>query len=439
MRKMFNPFGKDFGDVKQADLEILRSVAEGWYVEYKKETPNGKKIAASVSSFANSHGGIYFIGIESDRSNNRAASFGGVVDSPDVIRDSVRGNLQPFPYFETFAIDLGNGRKILMVAIPEGDNPPYIHSDGRIYRRQEAASDPIAENNRYTIDELYQKAQEFKEELEEFRQFDLTFCKGEGKVPYLEMFVNTAPFDHFFIEDFFSKDNLKKLMNQFNASFIVEEEISSGKISFSGNLEFDSVNTYHNSISLRYLEGQDLAYNGTTLIVDVFGNLKLLIPLVAKYYSLENLLESLPERYLNVLSRSQERSISSIGLLGARQIAGAIFGVMSNYVKYLDEKHYKEAFEVKLRLTNCWRKTLYIDSETFMAHVENFGIPICMKSEQYFPIYPMTFKIDELKANPITKYLGVFSHVANALGVPSEVALASVIDEIRSNPQASSS
>jgi len=436
---MFNPFGKDFRDVKQADLEKLRSVAEGWYVEYKKEKPDGKKIAKSVSSFANSHGGTYFIGIESDPKSNCAVNFGGVVDSPDVIRDSVRGNLQPFPYFETFAIDIGNGKRVLMVAIHEGKDPPYIHSDGRIYRRQEAASDPIAENNRYAIDELYGKAQEFKQELEEFRQFDLTFCKGEGEIPYLEMFVNTAPFNHFFIEDFFSKDNLEKVMNQFNASFIVEEEISSNKISFSGNLKFDSVNTYHNSISLRYLEGQNLAYNGTTLVVDVFGNLKLLIPLVAKYYSLENVLENLPERYLNVLGRSQEQSISSIGLLGARQIAGAIFGVMSNYVKYLDERHYKEGFEVKLRLTNCWRKTLYIDSETFMAHVENFGIPICMKSEQYFPIRPTTFKIDELKTNPITGYLIIFAHVANALGVPFEVASASVIDEIRSNPQAPSS
>ena len=71
MRKMFNPFGKEFREVKKADLEILRSVAEGWFVEYKKLTLSGKRIAASVSSFANSHGGIYFIGIQS----------GGAIDS----------------------------------------------------------------------------------------------------------------------------------------------------------------------------------------------------------------------------------------------------------------------------------------------------------------------------------------------------------------------
>jgi hypothetical protein len=50
-----------------------------------------------------------------------------------VIRDSVRGNLQPFPYFETFSINLSNEKKVLMAVISEGNNPPYIHSDGKIY------------------------------------------------------------------------------------------------------------------------------------------------------------------------------------------------------------------------------------------------------------------------------------------------------------------
>ena len=184
------------------------------------------------------------------------------------------------------------------------------------------------------------------------------------------------------------------------------------------------------------LTGQDLAYNGMTLIVDVFGNLKLLAPLAQ--YSLADL-PKLPERYLKVLNRSQEASTYSINLLGARQIAGAIFGTMSHYVKYLDDKHYKERLEMKMRLTHCWRKTLYIDSETFTQHVERFGIPICMKSDQYFPAYPIEFKIDELKSNPVTKCLFVFMDIANALGLPPDVAFASVVEEIKKSPQIPSS
>jgi hypothetical protein len=440
---MFNPFGKDFRHVTQADLEVLRSVAEGWYVEYKGERPNGKKIAKSVSSFANSHGGLYFIGIESDRSTKCATAFNGVADSPDVVRDSVRGNLQPFPYFDTLTIDVGDGRRVLMVVIPEGRNAPYVHSDGRIYRREEAASDLIAENNRYTIDELYRRAEGFREELEKFREFDLTFSRGEGEIPYVELFVNCDPFHHFVMEDFFTDDNLKLLMNQFNSDYSIKEETPGGGVSSSGNIKLDSMNTYHDSIALRNLEGQNLAYNGLTLIVDVFGNLKLLVPLSQKYYSLDDMTK-LPQHYLNmlfagqhdrILERLRETSISDIGFLDGRQIAGAIIGVMSNYVTYLDGKHYEERFEAKMRLRNCWRKSLNINSETFSAHVGKFGIPICMKSEQYFPVPPIAFTIEELKTKPVSSLLFIFAEIANALGVPAEVALASVIDEIRKNPQ----
>jgi predicted HTH transcriptional regulator len=439
MREIFNPFGpfgKSFREVKKEDLEVLKSVAEGWNVEYKKVKLNGKSIAKSISSFANSHGGIYFIGIESDSSNNCAKNIIGVDDSPDVIRDSVRGNLQPFPYFEAFSINLSNGKKVLMAVIPEGRNPPYIHSDGRIYRRQEAASDPIPANNRYTIDELYRKALKYEEELEKFRDFDLTFCRGEGDIPYLEIYVNTVPFNHFIITEFFQRENLEKILQQFNGDFTITENVSGNNyISFNGNMKFDSLNTYYNSVSIRYLEQQDLAYNGLTVEIDISGNLKLLIPLnQKKYYS-----EFFAERYTNVITRSQENSISSIRFLDARQIFGAILGLINNYVKYLDEKGYKDELELKLRLRNCWRTAIYIDNQKFIAHVENFGVPICMKTEQYFPMYPIPLNFQDIKSHPITEVVGLFSHVANALGLPSDITTISVFEEIQNNPQQPSS
>jgi hypothetical protein len=33
----YNPFGKPISEVKLDDLGVLRSVQEGWYVEYKRE------------------------------------------------------------------------------------------------------------------------------------------------------------------------------------------------------------------------------------------------------------------------------------------------------------------------------------------------------------------------------------------------------------------
>lgn len=433
MRETFNPFNKGFEKVTSTDLEILKSVAEGWYVEYKRQKPNGKSIAKSISSFANSHGGIYFIGIEADPETNCALNILGVDNPPDVIRDSVRGHLQPFPFFVTYAINLPNGKKVLMVVVPEGKDPPYIHSDGKIYRRQESASDPIPETNRHTIDELYKKAEGYEKELENFRTFDLSFCRGEEEISFLEIFANISPFKHILIDGFFTVENLKKVFERFNSSYNAEEMVSDNKVSFSGSMKFDSLNTYHDSVSLRLLENQNLAYNGTTLILDIFGNVKLLMPINEKHPSSKGL----GEAYINVLNRSQKDSISSVRFLDAGQIIGAVFGLIINYVKYLDEMKYRGAhsgtIEIKIRLVNCYRTTLYIESKKFIEYVEEFGVPICMKSTQYFPFFPFTLKINKIKLNPITNCLAIFSHIASALGVPYHIAMISVIEEIQNN------
>jgi len=168
-----------------------------------------------------------------------------------------------------------------------------------------------------------------------------------------------------------------------------------------------------------------------TTELDIFGNLKLLIPLSEKQYSREKMLEE----YLDIVKKSKIESISSLKFLDTRQIMGAIFGLISNYVKYLDEKGYKSKLEFKFRLKNCWRKTLYIESKSFIDHVKEFGIPICMKSVQYFPYFPISFEIKDLKKFPITNCLLIFSHVATALGVPSETAYISVIEEMQNNQQ----
>ena len=51
--KAFDPFKKKFEDIEVEDLSVLSEVAEGWYVEYKRELPSKiHKIAKSISSFS---------------------------------------------------------------------------------------------------------------------------------------------------------------------------------------------------------------------------------------------------------------------------------------------------------------------------------------------------------------------------------------------------
>lgn len=427
---MFNPFGKDFEEVKESDLELLKSIAEGWYIEYKKEKLNGRKISKSIASFANSHGGIYFIGIDSDTKTNFATNIIGIKDSPDIIRDSVRGNLQPFPLFETFTLPLRNGMNVLMVVIPEGKNPPYINSDGIIYRRQGSASDPIPETNRHIIDELYKKAQKYDEDLEKFRKCELTFCKGEDSLSYLEIYATPKPFKHHFIEDLLFPEKMLDILKKFNEPYKIKDSTEDKEISFGGTIFFDTINTYHNSIVLRTLSKGDFNLNGLSMEIDIYGNLKILLPLTTIFGNSEeydkDLLEALNKKYN---SREGDTSTFDIKFLSGRLIFGAILAIFKKYSDFLSEASYKDMIEIKFRLINCWKTSLYFQSKNYLDFVEKFGLPICMKNEQYYPLQSIEKQIKEIEEKPLT-ILTLFAYTACALGMPVEIATTCVLEEM---------
>ena len=440
MRSLFNPFDKPIRDITEEDLSILENVSEGWYIEYKGTKPSPKSISKSVSSFANSHGGVYFVGIEADKITNCATAIPGVCDSPDTIRDSVRGHVQPFPYFDTSTIDLSSGKRVIMVSIPEGGNPPYITSDGRVYRRQGAASDPIPETDRYTMDMLYSKARNFEDMVERFRVIDYTFCQTENDTPYLQMFINPKPFNHHIIEDLLI-DAAKPLRlleifdaaytlrdeiyaNIFTEAFNIVDNIEEGRLSYSGKIDFDTLNTYYDSIAIRNLSGQSVAYNGLTVETDTHGNSKFLIPLRISD------LNELDDKYVETVRRAEITSMELIRFLDARYIFGSIAGLISKYCDFMLENNYDGDIEIRFGLLNCWRTTLCFSNQELIKHVEKFGLPICMKNEQYFPDKPLQMNIGHLKSQPIINSMDFFCRTTCALGIPSATALVAIHQEL---------
>ncbi len=79
MIQLFN--NKNINDLTYQDIERLveDKIKEGWIVEYKREFKKSKDIAKSISSFANSEGGYYIVGIdESDDDKNEAKKIIGL-------------------------------------------------------------------------------------------------------------------------------------------------------------------------------------------------------------------------------------------------------------------------------------------------------------------------------------------------------------------------
>ncbi len=117
------------------EIEILLKLGEGYNIEFKKRL--SKDISNEICSFLNSSGGTILVGINDD--NNVE----GIV-----ITNEIRSNLQatinsinPKPEIKIEEFDY-NGKTIIAIECPSGNNKPYICS-GSIYVRMGSNSQKL--------------------------------------------------------------------------------------------------------------------------------------------------------------------------------------------------------------------------------------------------------------------------------------------------------
>jgi hypothetical protein len=177
---LFKPLGKDLEGSTAENLVQLRQVAEGWYVDYKGQILPLAELAKHMSAFANQYGGWLFFGIEEASDGSRTAgAFPGIsVEDANLLsirlREAVSSHVSsPLLYEEKRfsgpleAIGLPAGRIIYAVAIPQGQDPPYVYSTGRIYRRLSDQSKPAAETDRHALDLLFERGKSYRSRISE--------------------------------------------------------------------------------------------------------------------------------------------------------------------------------------------------------------------------------------------------------------------------------
>lgn len=175
----YSPFTKPVDALTAADFSCLRDVREGWFVEYKRAIVSGAAAAKSVSALANTRGGWLFYGIDAPSASvGCATSFPGIPkqDLPSLlqrIRDGVTAHLSPSPFFEIKVVDgpspelsLLDDRSLIAIHVPSGRRPPYLHTSGVVYVRVGDKSDPVRENDRTRLEELFERARRSKERID---------------------------------------------------------------------------------------------------------------------------------------------------------------------------------------------------------------------------------------------------------------------------------
>ncbi|WP_109853443.1 helix-turn-helix domain-containing protein [Aquimarina sp. AU58] len=429
----YNPFDKK--DISELNIEDLKSlleneIGEGWYIEYKRDVPKLKskkldniKIAKSISSFANTKGGWVFWGIDSD-DKNKPTSLNGFDISEhrnfeDQISQIINANISPKPYYHFKKIDLENGNIILVIKVDESPTPPYITSQGVIYQRENNESKPI--KDRYIIEKLNEKTNDYYEAIERFSNFNLPETKGQSdwNQTYLELYLFPTPFDNFTFKKFYSSDFFKNVATRFYQNVDINLNIDNADSVIPLNLGFNSIYSSEGSLIIRPLKENNLIYKSTTVELFENGNLKFLIPLyefdsrnIPERYKNSNTINYLLDKYspnetveqtsyggfgmpmpppnkdLPPITRRRETDfVNHIKFIDGMELILTILIIVSKYKAVLSDNQFD--FESKIgfraKITDCWRKFVFFDNEDYLEKLKLYNIPLSPKSEIEIP------------------------------------------------------
>ena len=384
----YSPFDKPITDLQPSDLAVLKSVSEGWYVDYKRDLIDARGMAKALSAFANTYGGWLFFGVsERSKDDPVADEFTGLSDRDvDVaqqrLRQSAAGHLNPVPFFQTSVlrgpcVDIGlpEDRSVVAVEIPQSPTAPHVHKDGRIYRRVADGSEPKPETDRFILDQLWRRAEPIREMTREWIERDPELSKAEGENPFLRLLFCVDPWQQ--------RD--PRLDNPISEI----ADVLNSKVSGLPFVEFDTIYRTVGGFVARQKYTNDPHNHVLTWRMGWNMRGELVVPMPLYTVDCPDLVaESLAEylcgeRFVEILNRQGHRYSRVVDL---NFVVNMIAGVVSQYRRLLKLAGAKGEFYSKVRVLNSWRVTPFIDAETVMGEFDQYGVPLVLDSEITVPI-----------------------------------------------------
>ncbi|RLC99061.1 MAG: transcriptional regulator [Chloroflexi bacterium] len=123
-------------DYIQAAQEEGPSIVQDFHAGHTQRGGRLYAILADVCAFANTNGGTLYVGIGANPKERPP----GVSKPPQVVRklqEEIEHRITP-PLQVTVDVQQTQGVKVVRVAVPRGDDPPYAIDDSKIYVRSEA-------------------------------------------------------------------------------------------------------------------------------------------------------------------------------------------------------------------------------------------------------------------------------------------------------------
>ena len=428
----YTPFENTLNDLSLEELEGLKDVREGWYVEYKSQLPNPRDIAKSISSFANQYGGWLFIGIDEDPETETAQHFPGIEignlsGALEAIRNAAKDIVRPQISYQCRTIDgpnesigLNTGKCVVIVHIPEGANTPYIHNDGRIYIRIGDSSSPVPAKDKSTFDALYRRGEERRALLKQSVERSPTISKSEQDSSYIHLSVMSDPYE--------------TLGYRYRGTYSDFCNVMAEKM-----FPFDNVYTSPDGFVARQAKSNDRYHRLLTWEFSRNCNSFITIPISTLSASHSDGMSSkaLANQWKPYsIGLEFMKSISSKGLersriLNLNMLLLLCFATISRHRIIVGQANLRGPFYIKARLENVWRTIPFIDLDKYMVHVNQYDIPVVQASDM---VVPPGSSIDTFIISPELDHVPVHTdkisydgpveiwlNILEALGIPMEL------------------
>ena len=379
----FNPFNKNIHELEYGDLNKLinNEVSEGWTLEYKQEIVKSKDIAKSIASFANSEGGWYIVGIKEKENTNTA---GEIIDldletskKPDnTINTAIKSNIKPIPTFNIKLLEKPNepNKGIVVVYVEKGYDVPYFTNDGRIYCRIGESSDPEILKDRYLFEKLMERNDVLNNKLDTFTSDNIQMPTDRNN-PLLELNVYLKHDFPLYFKDFYLKEFIEKLKNQFGEPVEIFNGITTASLK---NVEI--IPTQNSYILFFKDTNNSNTFVNPNIILELYNQghvkFKLILPQIVDKSSYE---------YYEIFENLLEDEIDDLKIIDFNNLVTVFAIIMTQYINLVREYDFENDFYLSLELSNYALSIPYFDSKEFIFGINDMIIPVNLKPKIHTP------------------------------------------------------
>ena len=132
----YRPSEKAPFDHVQAAREEGPSIVQDFHERFSRRGGHLYAILADICAFANTNGGTLYIGVSSDP-KEPPVGVGNPRQAIEAIQAEVAQRITP-PLQVTADVQETQGKKVVRVVVPRGEDPPYAIDDNKIYVRSES-------------------------------------------------------------------------------------------------------------------------------------------------------------------------------------------------------------------------------------------------------------------------------------------------------------